>query len=119
MPQISGPNGELKNTRQDMIIGLFNRISGDDYVENQKELLIDSICIFLEDPTDCEKNVESYWNSFSDGLFREKSALEFCEYPENDCHKERFGCWIFSKKNYVFIIFIISEIGIVILAYLI
>merc|ERR1712223_116035 len=103
-----------------MIIELFNRISGDDYVENQKELLIESICIFLEDPTECEKNIESYWNSFSNGLFREKSALEFCEYPENDCKKERFGCWIlFFKITYLHIhhIFIILEIGIAILAY--
>ena len=90
MPQISDSNAERKNTREDMLIGLFNRISGDDFVENQKKMLIENACPFLTDPSKCESDVELYWNLFSEGLFEEKSAIEFCEYPENDCQKERY-----------------------------
>ena len=100
MPQIPESNVERKNTREDMLIGLFNRISGDDYVEKQKEMLIENACPFLTDPTQCESDVGLYWNLFSEGLFEEKSAMEFCEYPENDCQKERY-CTI-GIENYLF-----------------
>ena len=100
MPQIPESNVERKNTREDMLIGLFNRISGDDYVEKQKEMLIENACPFLTDPTQCKSDVGLYWNLFSEGLFEEKSAMEFCEYPENDCQKERY-CTI-GIENYLF-----------------
>ena len=121
MPQISDSNAERKNTREDMLIGLFNRISGDDFVENQKKMLIENACPFLTDPSKCESDVELYWNLFSEGLFEEKSAIEFCEYPENDCQKERY--YTIGIEDYLFqkIILkkIIVEIGIARLVWLI
>ena len=77
-------------TKRAVLKDLYERIRGDDYYENQVKLLKKDVCPFFLDREKCESEVDMNWKYFSEGLFTNDSADDFCTYPDNNCDTEKY-----------------------------
>ena len=77
-------------TKRAVLKDLYERIRGDDYFENQVKLLKKDVCPFFPDIEKCESEVDMSWKYFSEGLFTNDSADDFCTYPDNNCDTEKY-----------------------------
>ena len=81
---IKEPNQDCQFCREGIKI-LFNNIIDPEVLEEEQQYLVETVCNVLEDPSDCEIGINTWWNKIAIIIFNQDFAIEVCGMIVENC----------------------------------
>ena len=68
---------------------LFDNIIDPEVIQEEQQYLVETVCDVLEDPSECEIGINTWWNKIAVIIFNQDFAIEVCAMIVENCLNTR------------------------------